>query len=119
MNENSYILLIRAEQRERMSRMDGKTGFGSREFYGRESSEDLMGGQRRSSVEQIINNVQDGASVFATKFVGQAQEDFDSIKKLVTAGGSKLGDILQDLQVTLFKIRIDTNRNCYIQTATL
>ena len=81
--------------------MEGKSGFGSRDFHGTaDSMDNLMNGQRRSSVEQIISNVQDGASVFATKFVGQAQEDFDSIKKLVTVGGSKLGDILQDLQVS-------------------
>jgi ADP-ribosylation factor GTPase-activating protein 2/3 len=46
-----------------------------------------------------LNSVQEGASDFAQKFVGQAKEDFDNIKKIVSVGGNKLGDILQNLQV--------------------
>jgi hypothetical protein len=57
--------------------------------------------ERRKSIENIVYAVQDGASTFANKFAGQAKEDYESIKKLVTIGGSKLGDILSDLQVSI------------------
>jgi ADP-ribosylation factor GTPase-activating protein 2/3 len=52
-------------------------------------------------VENIMYAVQDGANDFASKFVGQAQEDLQTLKGIVTMGGSKLGDILNDLQVIL------------------
>jgi ADP-ribosylation factor GTPase-activating protein 2/3 len=52
-------------------------------------------------MENIMYAVQDGAQDFAAKFAGQAQEDFDNIKKLVTIGGTKLGEFLGDLQVTV------------------
>lgn len=67
---------------------------------------------RRPSVENAITVVQDSAQEFAQKFAGQAQEDFESLKKLVTVGGSKLGDLLSDLQVCVLfclfhNLRID------------
>jgi ADP-ribosylation factor GTPase-activating protein 2/3 len=46
-----------------------------------------------------LGAVQDSAADFASKFAGQAQEDFNNLKKLVTIGGSKLGDLLSDMQV--------------------
>ena len=54
---------------------------------------------RRPSIENAIHAVQDGAADFAQKFAGQAQEDFENIKNLVSVGGSKLSDLLSDLQV--------------------
>jgi hypothetical protein len=33
--------------------------------------------------------------------VGQAQEDYDNIKKVVSYGSSKLGEILSEIQVII------------------
>jgi ADP-ribosylation factor GTPase-activating protein 2/3 len=79
--------------------LEGKSGFGSDDYYGRQPQEHSTG--RRASVENIMHAVQDVSTDFASKFAGQAQEDFDNLKKLVTIGGSKLGEILGDLQVFL------------------
>ncbi|KAJ3000418.1 ADP-ribosylation factor GTPase activating protein, ER-Golgi transport [Globomyces sp. JEL0801] len=85
-----------AEAREKLQQFSGKSGFGSEDYYGEKDTS--VGAQRRQSVENVLYAVQDGASDFAQKFVGQASEDFDSLKKLVTVGGSKLGELLGDIQ---------------------
>jgi ADP-ribosylation factor GTPase-activating protein 2/3 len=82
-----------------MRRLEGKSGFGSDDYYGRKDEQ--FSANRRQSVENIMYAVQDGANDFASKFVGQAQEDLQTLKGIVTMGGSKLGDILNDLQVIL------------------
>jgi ADP-ribosylation factor GTPase-activating protein 2/3 len=86
----SKTTLSRSQDREKLSQMSGKSGFGSDDYHARD--------QRRPSTGEIAMQLQDGANEFATKFVGQAKEDYDNIKKMVQVGGSKLGDILQDLQ---------------------
>ncbi|KAJ3272684.1 ADP-ribosylation factor GTPase activating protein, ER-Golgi transport [Terramyces sp. JEL0728] len=94
-NRGSFDPDANSEAQERLKKMEGKTGFGSDAYYGREESNQ----QRRPSYDNVINVVQEGAAEFASKFAGQAQEDYESIKKLVTVGGSKLGDFLNDIQV--------------------
>ncbi|KAJ3256324.1 ADP-ribosylation factor GTPase activating protein, ER-Golgi transport [Boothiomyces macroporosus] len=84
-----------SEAKERLKNMEGRTGFGSDAYYGREQSNQ----ERRPSYDNVLSVVQEGAAEFASKFAGQAQEDYESIKKLVTVGGSKLGDFLSDIQV--------------------
>ena len=93
-----------AEHRAKLSQLEGKTGFGSSDYhgYGDDEQSGPVGSLRRPSIENAINAVQDGAADFAQKFAGQAQEDFESIKKLVSVGGSKLSDLLGDLQVLFF-----------------
>ena len=39
------------------------------------------------------------AREFAERFAGQASEDVESFKRAIVAGGSKLGEMLQDMQV--------------------
>lgn len=82
-----------SEARQKLAQFEGKSGFGSADYYGEEPKL-----ERRASVEGVVNALQDGAQDFAQKFVGQAQEDYESFKKYVQVGGSKLGDLLQDMQ---------------------
>ncbi|KAJ3371299.1 ADP-ribosylation factor GTPase activating protein, ER-Golgi transport [Kappamyces sp. JEL0680] len=91
----AYDANANAEARAKLAQFEGRSGFGSADYYGEE--EPLATG-RRASVEQALGAVQDGAADFAAKFAGQAQEDFENLKKLVTIGGSKLGDLLSDIQ---------------------
>jgi len=46
-----------------------------------------------------LNRVQEGAAEFANKFSGQAKEDLRAIKNLVSASGTKLGELLGEIQV--------------------
>jgi ADP-ribosylation factor GTPase-activating protein 2/3 len=61
-----------------------------------------MSTERRSS---IVANAAD----FATQFSSQAQEDFESVKRLVSTGGAKLGEMLADIQVAFTNGRVDTD----------
>ncbi|RKO86646.1 hypothetical protein BDK51DRAFT_16236 [Blyttiomyces helicus] len=84
-----------AQARERLSTFAGKSGFGSAEYYGRDES----GPSRSSGGAADLGSVSEAARDFASKFVGQAADDFSSIKKVVAAGSTKLGEMLQDMQV--------------------
>ncbi|XJO78657.1 hypothetical protein BDV3_003063 [Batrachochytrium dendrobatidis] len=89
------------EARERLSAFQGRSGFGSSDYHGRDESGSDSTGARRTSIYDsnvILSNVSDSARDFASRFVGQASEDLDSVKKMVTAGGSKLGELLSDIQ---------------------
>ncbi|KAI8811440.1 hypothetical protein BJ742DRAFT_797754 [Cladochytrium replicatum] len=96
-----------SEARERLQNFQGKTGFGSAEYYNRDESE--MGPNSSSSVgamgvlgnvsaDVFVNSLSESAKDFAVKFVGQASEDVTSLRRMVATGGQKLGEILQDLQ---------------------
>ncbi|KAL2913950.1 hypothetical protein HK105_206541 [Polyrhizophydium stewartii] len=96
-----------AQARERLSNFQGRSGFGSADYYQRDesgggpASAGLGGGMGSiSSVDPnaIISTVSDTARDFAARFAGQAAEDLDNVKKLVTAGGTKLGELLSDIQ---------------------
>jgi hypothetical protein len=47
-----------------------------------------------------MDGIMDGARDFANKFVNQGIEDLDNLKKLSTTVGSRLGEMLQDIQVS-------------------
>ena len=98
--------MFSAEARAKLAQFEGKSGFGSADYHGYSNNQQFnssgpISSLRRPSIENAIHAVQDGASDFAQKFAGQAQEDFDSIKKLVSVGGNKLSDLLSDLQVSI------------------
>ncbi|KAI8834913.1 hypothetical protein BC829DRAFT_406838, partial [Chytridium lagenaria] len=84
-----------AEARDRLQQFQGKSGFGSDEYYGRDES---AYAERRNSGSGLVDAVGSTARDFASKFVDQGIQDLSSLKKIVAEGGSKLGNILQDMQ---------------------
>ncbi|KAI8811890.1 hypothetical protein BJ742DRAFT_795949 [Cladochytrium replicatum] len=94
-----------SEARERLQNFQGKSGFGSAEYYNRDESEmgpntssGAMGVLGNMSADVFVNSLSESAKDFAVKFVGQASEDVTSLRRMVATGGQKLGEILQDLQ---------------------
>ncbi|KAJ3220175.1 ADP-ribosylation factor GTPase activating protein, ER-Golgi transport [Dinochytrium kinnereticum] len=85
----------KAEARERLQQFQGKSGFGSAEYYNRDEGE-LS--ERRNSGSNIMDAVGSSAKDFAAKFVDQGMQDLSSLKKIVAEGGNKLGNMLQDMQ---------------------
>eukprot|EP00842_Homolaphlyctis_polyrhiza_P001488 jgi/Hompol1/233/HPOL_001867-RA len=94
-----------AEARERLTNFQGRSGFGSADYYGRDESggsgsgagSSGATGARRSSIVDP-NTILDTARDFATRVMGESAQDFESVKKLVTVGGTKLGELLSDIQ---------------------
>ncbi|KAJ3332333.1 ADP-ribosylation factor GTPase activating protein, ER-Golgi transport [Blyttiomyces sp. JEL0837] len=90
-----------AEARQRLQQFEGRQGFGSDDYYGRTSEDgSSVGGGRRGSLSPrvSVDGLVEGAKDFAQKFVGQGMEDLQSLKKLVTSGGNKMAEMLQDIQ---------------------
>jgi len=94
-----------AAARERLKQFEGQTGFGSSSYFNREennNSASSTGNPSRStssySFSEVVGQVGYHASDFARKFVGQASDDIESVRKIVTSGSMKLSDIMQDLQ---------------------
>ncbi|TPX33327.1 hypothetical protein SmJEL517_g03692 [Synchytrium microbalum] len=94
-----------AEARMKLTAFQGKSGFGSAEYYGRDESgfsSDGAGGRRPSDgsrvVEALSTEVGYQAREFASRFANQAAEDLAGLKRIVTTGGSRLGDMLADIQ---------------------
>lgn len=94
---STFNLICRAENQARLQKQQGKSGFGSSDYYG-ETEQPSGSSERRQSVENVMGIAKEGAQDFAQKFAGQAQEDYETIRKLVTTGGSKLADLLGDIQ---------------------
>ncbi|KAL3900720.1 MAG: hypothetical protein SGCHY_001129 [Lobulomycetales sp.] len=92
-NRGAYDEQASAEARERLQNFQGKSGFGSADYYGRDESGGNDSGRRGS-----IEGIGDSAREFATRFVGQAAEDLSSLKEFVGNGSAKLGEMLQDMQ---------------------
>lgn len=93
---------LSAEAREKLRNFQGKSGFGSSDYYGRDESGGPPrngGGGSGPTAEHMVAAVSESAKDFANKFVGQAAEDLTSLKKIVGVGTAKLGDFLQDIQV--------------------
>lgn len=89
--------LSSAEARERLRAFQGKSGFGSADYYERDETQ-RDGSGRRTSSDVIMANLGDSAQQFASTFVGQASEDLESIKRVVAYGTDKLGEIWADIQ---------------------
>jgi len=92
-----------AAARERLKQFEGQTGFGSSSYFNRdENNTSNSGNPTRSassySFSDVVGQVSYHASDFAKKFVGQASDDIESVRKIVTSGSMKLSDIMQDLQ---------------------
>ncbi|KAJ3285623.1 ADP-ribosylation factor GTPase activating protein, ER-Golgi transport [Borealophlyctis nickersoniae] len=81
-----------SEARGRLQNFQGKSGFGSAEYYGRDET-----GRGARGGDETLADVGESAREFAAKFVGQAADDLGAIKKIVATGGSKLGELLQDM----------------------
>jgi ADP-ribosylation factor GTPase-activating protein 2/3 len=90
----------REEAKNRLTQFQGKSGFGSTDYYGRdESAEDLPSRSGRSGMSSLEGvPVSDAAREFASKFVEQISDDLDGLKRVVTSGSSKFADFLQDMQ---------------------
>lgn len=96
-----------SEAREKLQAFQGKSGFGSSDYYGEstQSSSTNKNSTTSSSYgnygefsEGVLGKVTETANDFANKFVSQASDDISSLSKLVTTSGGKLGEMLQDLQ---------------------
>ncbi|KND03480.1 ADP-ribosylation factor GTPase-activating protein [Spizellomyces punctatus DAOM BR117] len=81
------------EARARLQQFQGRSGFGSAEYYGRDES----GPSSVRDANDPMAMLGDSARDFAQKFVGQAADDITALKRMVAMGGSKLGDMLQDM----------------------
>jgi ADP-ribosylation factor GTPase-activating protein 2/3 len=79
-----------SEAKERLRNFEGKTGFGSSDYYGR----DETGGDRRGSSDMMGES----AKELANKFAALASDDIQNIKRFVGAGSAKLGEMLSDIQ---------------------
>jgi hypothetical protein len=90
--EIGIYLIPSAEARERLQDFQGKSGFGSADYYQRDESGGA--GERRGSIE----GVGESAREFAQKFVGQAADDLSTLREFVGNGSVKLGEMLQDMQ---------------------
>ena len=86
-----------AEARAKLTGFQGRSGFGSAEYYGRDEMSSGTG-ERRISTDMIT----DSASQFVATFANQAAEDFDTIKNIVSDGSAKLSDMLSDMKVKRF-----------------
>lgn len=90
--------------RERLKQFEGQTGFGSSSYFGRDenTSGNSTNNPTRSnssySFSDVVGQVSYHASDFARKFVGQATDDLESVRKIVTSSSMKISDIMQDLQ---------------------
>jgi len=93
-----------AAARERLKQFEGQTGFGSSSYFNREENNSASSTNNPSrstssySFSEVVGQVGYHASDFARKFVGQASDDIESVRKIVTSGSMKLSDIMQDLQ---------------------
>jgi ADP-ribosylation factor GTPase-activating protein 2/3 len=85
-----------AAAREQLRNFDGKSGFGSADYYGRDESDMVAKRNASGGYDQVVNAAQD----FAAKFANQASDDIGNLKQFVSTSGSKLGDLLQDIQVS-------------------
>ncbi|KAJ3120428.1 ADP-ribosylation factor GTPase activating protein, ER-Golgi transport [Nowakowskiella sp. JEL0407] len=99
-----------AEVREKLRGFEGKSGFGSDDYFGRNEegntqssnfSSNTYGGSAAlgGNMDAILGSVGESAREFALKFAEQASEDLNSLNQIVRSRGQMLGDILQDLQV--------------------
>ncbi|KAJ3222116.1 hypothetical protein HK099_002695 [Clydaea vesicula] len=82
------------EARDRLRNFQGKSGFGSSDYYGRDESRPLNAAQGGD----VLGDVGESAREFASKFAVQAQEDLNSLKRVVNVGSQKLGEMLSDIQ---------------------
>ncbi|KAI8611796.1 hypothetical protein BC830DRAFT_1139631 [Chytriomyces sp. MP71] len=92
-----------AEARERLQNFQGKSGFGSDDYYGRRSSQDGPSGgsgSRGNAGNQgdIMEAVGSSVRAFANNFVDQGIEDINSVRKIVATGSSKLADMFSEIQ---------------------
>lgn len=90
------------EAREKLVNFQGRSGFGSAEYYGRsevpEEEEQGRSFTARRDSSDLFNTLGDTAKQFAATFIDQASEDVSSLKRIVSDGSSKLGDILSDIK---------------------
>ena len=87
------IIFCSAEAKERLRNFEGKTGFGSSDYYGR----DETGGERQGGGGDM-DMMGESAKELANKFAALAADDIQNIKRFVGAGSAKLGEMLSDIQ---------------------
>ncbi|KAJ3119514.1 ADP-ribosylation factor GTPase activating protein, ER-Golgi transport [Physocladia obscura] len=109
----NYDEAASAEARERLQQFQGKSGFGSQDYYGNSEntgtgsssySRNMGSSGPAGSVSPSLNmgdlmeNVGNGLRVFANNFVDQGIEDINNVRKIVVTGSSKLNDMLSEMQ---------------------
>ncbi|KAJ3188671.1 ADP-ribosylation factor GTPase activating protein, ER-Golgi transport [Gaertneriomyces sp. JEL0708] len=80
------------EARTRLQNFQGRSGFGSAEYYGRDEA-----GMRDNLNNDPLAMLGDNAREFAEKFVGQAAADVKILKKVVEKGAQLANNWLQDV----------------------
>lgn len=88
------------EAQTRLQQFSGRSGFGSAEYYGRDETVEFS-----RDANDPMGMLGESARDFAQKFVGQAKDDVAALKRLVAEGGNKLGDMLQDMSVSVVMCR--------------
>ncbi|KAJ3198663.1 Deoxycytidine monophosphate (dCMP) deaminase [Entophlyctis luteolus] len=94
-----------AEARSKLQQFQGKSGFGSDDYYGTSGANgtNRTGGPMRPpsssmNVGDVIETVGSGLRVFANNFVDQGIEDINRVRKIVASGSSKLSDMFAEIQ---------------------
>ncbi|KAJ3125520.1 ADP-ribosylation factor GTPase activating protein, ER-Golgi transport [Nowakowskiella sp. JEL0407] len=94
-----------AEVREKLRGFEGKSGFGSDDYFGRSaetrpapSSSSYGSSALGGNMDAILGSVGESAKEFAMRFAEQASEDLNSLNQIVRSKGQMLGEMLQDLQ---------------------
>ncbi|KAJ3342431.1 ADP-ribosylation factor GTPase activating protein, ER-Golgi transport [Entophlyctis luteolus] len=95
-----------AEARAKLQQFQGKSGFGSDDYYG---SSEATGANRSGrpvrppssamNVGDVMETVGSGLRVFANNFVDQGIEDINSVRKIVSSGSNKLSDMFAEIQI--------------------
>ncbi|KAI9199243.1 uncharacterized protein BJ171DRAFT_519269 [Polychytrium aggregatum] len=95
----NYDAQASMEARDKLRQFEGKSGFGSSDYYGEEqASRGGVSMMPSSSYEGVLGSVSNTAKDFANKFASQAADDFSTLSRIVSSGGNKLGEMLQDIQ---------------------
>jgi hypothetical protein len=95
----SLIHLISNEARDKLRNFEGRSGFGSDDYYDRRPEEG--GGQRSpgGSVSDLAGVVGSQASDFVRRFGDQASDDWSNLKSLGIAAIQKASNVVQDVSV--------------------
>ncbi|KXS17490.1 hypothetical protein M427DRAFT_144228 [Gonapodya prolifera JEL478] len=87
------------EAREKLRQFEGKSGFGSAEYYGRdEGAIEPSSSPTAANLTDMASVVGQSAAEFAKRFSSQARDDLDSLSRVANMASGKLAQVLQDFQ---------------------
>ncbi|KAJ3337629.1 ADP-ribosylation factor GTPase activating protein, ER-Golgi transport [Gonapodya sp. JEL0774] len=90
-----------AEARDKLRQFEGKSGFGSADYYGRDEGIQPSSSPTGANLTDMASVVGSNAADFARRFSSQARDELDSLSRVATVAGGKLAQALQDFQVSL------------------